>query len=286
LVTDSTYYPVRKFADGLLKQLGVETEFYDPHIDADGLKALIRPDTFMVWLESPGSLTFEVQDVPALAAAAREMGVVTALDNTWAASLFFQPLRHGVDISVLAGTKYHVGHSDAMMGMIACNEGAVEPVRNAVHALGVTAGSEEAYLTQRGLRTLSVRLERHQKNGLEVARWLETRPEISRVLHPGLESHPDHALWARDFTGACGLFGCVVKTDDKQKLVAMIDGLKLFGIGASWGGYESLVLTGYPEKMRTATDWQAGGFLIRLHIGLEDPRDLIADLEAGLARLA
>ncbi len=286
LVSDSAYWPVRKFCDGMLARLGVETEYFDPHVDGDGLTDLIRPETFMVWLESPGSLTFEIQDVPALTAAAKAKGVVTALDNTWGASHFFLPLSHGVDISVLAGTKYHVGHSDAMMGILACAEGAVEPVRQSVTQLGVTCGSEEAYLTHRGLRTLGVRLDRHHKNGIEVARWLEGRPEVSRVLHPALESHPDHALWQRDFTGACGLFGAVVKAPSKEKLVAMIDGLELFGIGASWGGYESLILTAYPERIRTATSWQADGFLIRLHIGLEDPKDLIADLEAGLKRLA
>lgn len=286
LVSDSAYFPVRKFCDGLLKQLGVETEFYDPRIDGDGLARLIRPETFMVWLESPGSLTFEIQDIPALAKAAKAAGVPTALDNTWGASQVFLPLEHGVDISVLAATKYHVGHSDAMMGLIACAGDAVEPVRASVTQLGVTAGTEEVYLCHRGLRTLSVRLERHERNGIEVARWLEGRPEVSQVLHPALESHPDHAMWKRDFHGACGLFACVVKAESKQKLVAMIDGLKLFGIGASWGGYESLILTGYPDRIRTATKWQAEGFLIRLHIGLEDPKDLIADLEAGLKRLA
>eukprot|EP00752_Nemacystus_decipiens_P000880 g880.t1 len=286
LVSDSAYWPVRKLCDGLLARLGVETEYFDPHIDADGLARLIRPETFLVWLESPGSLTFEIMDTPALAAAARAKGVPTALDNTWGASHFFRPLEHGVDLSVLAATKYHVGHSDAMMGIVCCNEATREAVGRTAIELGVTAGAEEAYLTHRGLRTLSVRLERHQKNAIAVARWLEGRPEVARVLHPALESHPDHALWRRDFDGACGLFGVVVKAASKEKLVAMIDGLELFGIGASWGGYESLVLTAYPEKIRTATRWEEEGFLIRLHIGLEDPKDLIADLEAGLARLA
>ncbi|MEQ8601848.1 MAG: cystathionine beta-lyase [Marivibrio sp.] len=286
LVSDSAYYPVRKFCDGLLKQLDVETEFYDPRISAEDLKAKFRPETFMLWLESPGSLTFEIQDTPALAAAARAAGIVSAIDNTWGASHYYLPLTLGVDISVVAGTKYQVGHSDAMMGVVCCNEATADAVRASVVGLGVCAGTEEAYLTHRGLRTLSVRLERHQKNGIEVARWLEARPEIARVLHPALESHPDHALWKRDFTGACGLFGAIVKAPSKEKLVAMIDGLALFGIGASWGGYESLILTGYPEKIRSATKWEADGFLIRLHIGLEDPKDLIADLEAGLARLA
>ena len=286
LVSDSAYRPVRKYCDGLLSRYGVTVEYYDPRLDGDGLDRLIRPETKLVWLESPGSMTFEVQNIPALAAAARARGVPTACDNTWAAGYYFRPLEHGVDVSVQAATKYIVGHSDAMMGAICANEETAGRIRETARQSGTCAAPDDVYLAQRGLRTLAARLARHQESGLKIARWLSERTEVRRVLHPGLPEHPDHVLWARDFDGASGLFGLVVDAPSREALARMIDGYALFGIGASWGGFESLIITGYPERTRTATAWSEPGQVLRLHIGLEDPDDLIADLEAGFERLA
>jgi cystathionine beta-lyase len=285
LVADTVYQPTRRICDGPLKRFGVETTYYDPTIGA-GIAGLMRPTTALVYAESPGSLTFEVQDVPALAAAAHAGGALLAMDNTWASPLYFKPFRHGVDISIQAGTKYIVGHADAMLGAVTVAEPLAHRLVVEAGGLGICAGTEEMYLGLRGLRTLDVRLERHWRSGVEIARWLEQRPEVARVLNPALPSHPQHELWKRDFLGACGLFSVVLRPCPKAALAAMIEGLELFGIGASWGGYESLVLPFDAAKTRSATAWQPEGPTVRLHIGLEDVDDLKADLEAGFARLA
>lgn len=285
LVADSVYQPTRAFCDLMLKNLGVTTTYYDPLIGA-GIADLIKPETALVFTESPGSLTFEMQDIAAITAAAAKHGVPVAMDNTWATPLYFKPLEHGVSVSISACTKYIVGHADAMLGAITSADAATaSKIKKARTVLGVCPGSEETFLGLRGLRTLDVRLERHMKSGLEVARWLETRPEVVRVLHPALPSDPGHALWKRDFKGACGLFSIILKPYSKTAVAAMLDGLELFGMGYSWGGYESLIIPFNPTAYRTATKWQAEGQALRLHIGLEDTADLIADLEAGFARL-
>jgi len=285
LVTDSAYGPTRRYADTVLARFGVEVEYYDPLAGA-GIEALLRGNTRLVYLESPGSLTFEVQDVPAIAAAARARGVLTVLDNTWATPLGFDAFGHGVDVTVHAATKYMVGHSDAMMGIVGAREKSVWlKLKSFAVTSGHCAGPDDLYLAQRGLRTMGVRLRQHQENALEIARWLQARPEVARVLYPALPQDPGHALWRRDFTGASGLFAIVLQPASGGQVAAMLDGMELFQMGASWGGYESLILPTHPEKIRSATTWQAEGPGVRLHVGLEDPADLIADLEAGLDRL-
>jgi cystathionine beta-lyase len=284
LVTDSVYGPVRAFCTGFLARFGVATDFYDPRVGA-GIEKLIRAETRLVYMESPGSLTFEVQDVPAIVTAAKARGIRTVIDNTWAAPLYFKPLALGVDVSVLSATKYVVGHSDAMMGIAVCTEESYLPVRTQATQIGNHAAPDDCYLALRGLRTAGVRLAHHQAQGLALAAWLEKRPEVARVLHPGLPDHPDHALWRRDFSGASGLFGAVLQPRyDARAVAAMLDGMELFGMGASWGGFESLILPTHPERLRTAVAWQAGPTL-RLHAGLEDRGDLLADLERGFERL-
>lgn len=284
LVADTVYLPTRKICDGALKRFGVETTYYDPAIGA-GITKLMRPNTSVVFTESPGSLTFEVQDIPAIAAATRERGVLLMMDNTWASPLYFQPFAHGVDVSIQAATKYIVGHADAMLGAITAREEVAARLREEAQGLGICAGTEEMYLGLRGMRTLEVRLERHWRSGVEIASWLEQRPEVARVLHPALPSHPQHELWKRDFIGASGLFSIILKPTSKPALAAMVEGYSLFGIGASWGGFESLVLPFDATRARTATAWNPGGPTLRYHIGLEDTGDLKADLDAGFARL-
>jgi cystathionine beta-lyase len=284
LMTDSTYGPTRTFCDTILKNLGIETTYYDPCIGAD-ITRLMRENTRVVFTESPGSLTFEVQDIPAIARTAHERGALVLLDNTWASPLFFKPFEHGVDVSIQAGTKYIVGHSDVMLGAITTRSDLSRTLRGAHGTLGMHVGPDDVYLAQRGFRTLGVRLARHQETGLALAHWLQRRPEVARVLHPALPDDPGHELWQRDFLGASGLFGIVLKPTPKQAVAAMLDGLALFGMGYSWGGYESLILPADPRPIRTATRWDAEGPLLRLHAGLEDPDDLIADLEAGFVRL-
>ncbi len=284
LITDSAYFPTRKLCNGLLAGWGVETTYYDPMIGG-GIAELIRPNTKVVFVESPGSITFEVQDVPAIAAAARARGAVVVMDNTWSAGYYFQPFRHGVDISIQAATKFIAGHSDAMLGVITTRNELYERIKTTTVALGVCAGVDECYLGLRGLRTLAARMPRHQETGLKLAHWLKARPEVERVLHPALPDCPGHELWARDFTGASGLFTVVFKEFPKKGVEAMLDGMELFAMGFSWGGYESLILPVYPAKMRSATTWPHPGPAVRIHAGLEDPDDLIADLAAGLARL-
>jgi cysteine-S-conjugate beta-lyase len=285
LMVDSVYQPTRKFCDYMLAKLGVETTYYDPLIGA-GIADLIRPNTRVIFTESPGSQTFEVQDIPAIARIARERELWLLMDNTWASPLYFRPFDHGVDVSIQAATKYIVGHADAMLGAITSNARAAKHVALAKEQLGVCPGSEETYLGMRGLRTLATRLAQHQRSGLEIARWLEGRPEVARVLHPGLPSHPQHSLWKRDFLGATGLFSIVLKPASDKAVAAMLDGLQLFGMGFSWGGYESLIIPFDPKPYRTATKWAAEGPALRLHIGLEDVDDLRADLDAGFKRLA
>jgi cysteine-S-conjugate beta-lyase len=284
LVTDSVYQPARRFCEGVLKRLGVETTYYDPAIGA-GIGALMRPNTTVVFTESPGSQTFEMQDIPAIARVAREKGAWVMMDNTWASPLYFKPFQHGVDVSIQAATKYIVGHADAMLGSITANERAFPQLSEQAHMLGIGVGTEECFLGLRGIRTIDVRLERHMRSALEIARWLQQRPEVARVLHPGLESHPGHAIWKRDFLGASGLFAFVLKPVPKPAVAAMLEGLELFGMGASWGGFESLVLPFNASPYRTATKWEPEGPCVRIHIGLEDTADIKEDLEAGFARL-
>jgi len=284
LITDSAYQPGRAFADRMLKRLGVEITYYDPHAGAR-ITELFRPNTRLVLVESPGSQTFEMQDIPAIAAAARERDIWVLADNTWATPLFCKPLALGVDVSIQAATKYIVGHADAMLGAVTGNARAARHLEHAKEALGTCPGSEETYLGLRGLRTLDVRLERHQKSALAVTEWLAGRNEVDRVLYPALPTDPGHALWKRDFTGASGLFSVVLKPVPEKSLAAFLDGLKLFGMGYSWGGYESLVVPFDPASYRTASKWTGPGPALRFHIGLEAVEDLIRDLDAGFARL-
>lgn len=284
LVTDSVYQPTRKLCDGLLKRLGVETTYYDPLIGA-GIADLIRPNTRLVFTEAPGSQTFEMQDIPAIAAVARARNVFVLMDNTWASPLYFKPFEHGVDVSIQAATKYIVGHADAMLGSVTANERGKPYIERGFDQLGMCAGSEETFLGLRGIRTIKVRLDRHWQSGLEMAEWLRARPEVSRVMHPGLPGDPGHEIWKRDFLGASGLFGFVLKPCSRNALAAMVDHLELFGMGFSWGGFESLLIPFDPRSYRTAVKWTEPGQAMRIHIGLEDTADLKADLAAGFARL-
>ncbi|HEV2674036.1 MAG TPA: cystathionine beta-lyase [Aliidongia sp.] len=285
LVSDSAYYPCRKFCDGVLAKFGVTTTYYDPTVGA-GIADLMRPETSLIVTESPGSLTFEVQDIPAIVAVAHARGAKVMNDNTWATALYFNPFDHGVDVVVEAATKYVTGHSDVMIGVVLGRGDDAPLLRKTAQALGNCSGPDDLYLAQRGLRTMAVRMARSQENGLTLARWLQARPEVARVLHPALPDDPGHAIWRRDFRGSSGLFSIVLHPVERPALAAFVDGLKLFGMGASWGGYESLVMPNDPRTVRTATTWDDPGQLLRFHAGLEDPSDLIADLEAGFARLA
>ncbi len=283
LVVDNVYKPVRRFCDQVLKRFGVTVTYFDPHTPPETLVSTASDTVRLILLESPGSLSFEMQDVPRIAELARERGILTAIDNTWAAGLLFKPLAHGVDLSIQALTKYVGGHSDVFMGSVAARDPAlVRKLADGVHHMGWAVSGEEAYAILRGLRTLPTRMARHAESGLAVARWLGDQPEVRHVLHPALPSFPDHALWARDFTGACGLFGFVLRPAPEPAVNAFLDALKLFGLGFSWGGFESLAISCDPQLhvRRFAADY--GGPLIRLHVGLEDPEDLIADLRRGL----
>lgn len=283
LMTDSVYGPSRHFCDTLLKRNGVEVEYYDPLIGA-GIERLMKPNTAVVFTESPGSITFEVQDIPAIAKVAHAHGAKVVTDNTWASPLYFKPFEHGADVSIQAITKYLGGHSDVMMGSITTTEEAWKPMLAAHGALGETVAPDDVFLVLRGMRTLSVRLERHMKTGLRLARWLAGRPEVAEVLHPALEGDAGHAIWKRDFTGASGLFSIVLKPCPDAAIAAMLDHMELFGMGWSWGGFESLIVPQDLTGIRTATKEKFAGPILRLHAGLEDPDDLIADLEAGFAR--
>ena len=285
LMVDSAYEPTRLFCDGMLARFGVTTTYYDPLIGA-GIADLILPETKLVFLESPGSLTFEVQDVPAIVAAARARGVPTMLDNTWATPLLFPAIAHGIDVAVMSLTKYVGGHSDAMMGSLTASRALWPRLRQATYQLGHSVSPDDCALMLRGLRTLDVRLARHAENGVAVARWLAARPEVGRVLHPALPGDPGHAIWTRDFTGTSGLFGFTLKGADDAARTRFIDALSAFGIGFSWGGYESLVVPSNPAAIRTAVAWTDPDPLIRLSVGLEDPADLIADLDRGFAAMA
>ena len=285
LVTDSVYGPTRRFCTEVLARYGVETTFYDPGIGA-GIATLLRERTRLVFLEAPGSLTFEMQDVPAIAGAARAAGVLTAMDNTWATPLFFKPLAHGVDLSIQAGTKYLAGHSDLVIGLItAASDALHRRLADTVMAFGEVSGPDDCYLALRGLRTLSVRLGRQARSAFRIAAWLAEQPGVLQVLYPPLPGNPGHALWRRDFEGASSLFGVALESRDRAALARMVDGLALFRIGSSWGGYESLVSLHETPLPRAVAPWTRTPFLLRLHVGLEHPDDLIADLDAGLARL-
>lgn len=285
LMTDNVYAPARGVCDGLLRPLGIETTYFDPGLGT-AVEDLLRPNTRLIYLETPGSHSFELCDVPAYVEVARRRGLKTALDNTWATPLFYRPLEQGVDVSIQAGTKYLGGHSDVMLGLVSADGETVQQLRSKSDLLGYSVSADDAYLALRGFRTLEVRLRRHEASALQVARWLTQRPEVERVLHPALPDHPQHALFNRDFDGASGLFGLVLQPGFPPRAVeAMLDSLRYFGLGYSWGGYESLIVPSPVEKMRTATGWDAVDRTLRVHIGLEDPGDLIDDLENGFGRL-
>lgn len=282
LVADSVYGPTRNLCEKVLRRFGVDISYYDP-LAPDEMESHFRKNTKAVFTESPGSLTFEMQDISNISSIAHANGAVVLMDNTWATPLYFRPLDHGVDLSIQAGTKYFVGHSDVMIGTVAASERAYPALRATHGDLGLHVAPDDVYLALRGLRTMSVRLERHMKSALEIARWLEGRPEVSRVLHPALPSFPGHELWKRDFTGASGLFSFELAPAPDAAVHAFLDVLSLFGLGYSWGGYESLALWAKPASMRSATEWKSDGPLVRLHIGLEDTGDLKADLETGFS---
>ncbi|WP_050384549.1 cystathionine beta-lyase [Bradyrhizobium pachyrhizi] len=284
LVCDNAYRPTRNFCDNMLKRYGIETSYFDPLIGA-GIETLFKPNTRAVLIEAPGSQTFEMPDVRAISAVAHARGALMIDDNTWATPLYHRSLEQGVDISMQAGTKYIGGHSDIMFGTIAANAKAWPLIQEAIRLLGVCAGPDDVYLALRGVRTLSVRLAQHHRSGLEIARWLGARPEVDRVLHPALDTDPGHAIWKRDFTGASGLFSIVLKPVPQTAVDAMLNALTLFGMGFSWGGFESLAIPFDCSDYRTATKWSPGGPTLRLHIGLENLDDLKADLDRGFAAL-
>ena len=284
LVSDSAYRPTRNFCNGMLKRLGIETSYFDPLIGA-GIKELLKPNTRVVMVEAPGSQSFEMPDVPLIAGIAHAHGALVIDDNTWATPLYHRSLEQGVDISIQAATKYIGGHSDIMFGTISANARAWPLIDEGIKLLGVCAGPDDVFLALRGLRTMAVRLAHHQRSGLEMAQWLATRPEVLAVLHPALPSHPGHAIWQRDFTGASGLFSIILKPASQPAVDALLDTVKLFGMGYSWGGFESLVIPFDCATYRTATEWAPGGPALRLHIGLESTDDLKADLERGFAAL-
>jgi cystathionine beta-lyase len=283
LMTDSAYQPTRHFCKAHLARYGITTTFYDPCMGAE-IASLMRPETRLVFLESPGSITFDVQDIPAIVEVAHARGALVAIDNTWATPYFLPAMQLGVDVSVIAATKYIGGHADVMLGTITTTEPLYEPVRSMVAELGYCVSPDDAFLGLRGLRTLGLRLDRHQRSAVQVAEWLETRPEVQRVLYPALPSDPGHAIWKRDFRGASGLFGVVLNPVPKAAVDAMLNSLRLFGMGASFGGFESLAIPMDSTRLRTLTKSPDSRY-VRLHVGLEDPADLIADLEQGLGRL-
>lgn len=282
LICDNVYRPSRNFANGLLSRFGVETSYFDPLIGA-GIEKLFKPNTRAVLVEAPGSQSFEMPDIRAIAEVAHARGAFVIDDNTWATPLYHRSLDQGVDISMQAATKYIGGHSDIMFGTISANAKAWPLLAETIRLLGVCAGPDDVFLALRGMRTLAVRLAQHNRSGLEMARWLAARPEVARVLHPALETDPGHAIWKRDFTGASGLFSIVLKPAPQKAVDAMLDTLKLFGMGFSWGGFESLVIPFDCDAYRTATKWSPGGPTLRLHIGLENVEDLKADLDRGFA---
>lgn len=285
LVGDNVYGPTRRWCDRTMSRWGCETEYFDPTIGG-GIAKLIRPTTRMIFMESPGSMTFEIADTPAIAAAAKPHNVVTVMDNTWSGGVFYRPLDLGFDVSVQANTKYVSGGADALNGSIFANSDAmIARINETIADLGLNVGADDAYAVLRGARSLAMRMERHQASALEVARWLATHPAVQRVIHPALETDPGHSLWKRDFTGSSGLFGVVLKPAATKQVHAFLDALDLFGLGFSYGGFESLVIHCDPQLKRTITEPAYGGPLIRLSVGLEDPADLIADLDQALKQL-
>ncbi|HVY33200.1 MAG TPA: cystathionine beta-lyase [Caulobacteraceae bacterium] len=284
LIVDCVYGPARDFCEGILRRFGIQVTFYDPLIGA-GIEALIQPNTKVVYLESPGSLTFEVMDTPAITQICRARGITTIMDNTWGSPINFRPLSHGVDVSINAATKYISGHSDLMLGIAVCTEAAFIPVKRTASAAGYCGGPDDVYNALRGLRTLPLRMKRHQDSATRLALWLKARPEVERVMYPALPDDPGHALWKRDFSGASGLFGVQLKPCSEAQFAALLDHMDVFQLGYSWGGFESLLVPTYPNTLRSATPW-SGGPCIRIHAGLEDVDDLIADFERGFARLA
>ena len=284
LISDSAYGPTRRLGSRFLARFGVEAQFYDPLAGA-AIEALLCQNTSVVVVEAPGSLTFEMQDIPAIAAAAHRRGAIVVMDNTWATPLYFKAFEHGVDVSVQAATKYVVGHADAMLGTVTVTKEAWGKLKATHVDLGQTAGPDDVYLAQRGLRTMATRLKQHWASGLALAEWIVRQPEVERVLHPALPSDPGHAIWKRDFLGASGLFSVVLKPVRHEAYAALIDGLKLYGIGASWGGYESLVMPFDPREARSVRRWPHAGPSFRIHAGLEAIEDLIADMDAGFKRL-
>ena len=284
LIADNVYFPTRQTAGALLARMGIASDFFDP-LDPAGVEAKLRPDTKLVYLESPGSLTFEIGETARIAKLAHAHDALVVFDNTWATPLYFKPYDHGVDVTIHAATKYLGGHSDLMMGIVTSTADVHPRLRQGIQDLGMSVSPEDCWLALRGLRTLGVRLDRHMQNGIELANWLESRPEVARVVHPALPSDPSHALWKRDFKGASGLFGIVLEPASTDAVAAMLNHMELFGMGWSWGGYESLLIPTFPQKARSATAWQVPGPCLRIHVGLEDPDDLKADLDAGFARL-
>ena len=283
LVTDSAYGPTRRVADGVLRRMGIKARFYDPRA-GKAIESLFNENTRAVFVESPGSLTFEIQDLPAIAEIAHRHDAVVIVDNSWATPLYHKPLALGADIVVHAGTKMFVGHSDVMFGTVSTHKGWAKLLRSTHVQLGLCASPDDCYLAARGLRTLAIRMKEHDVRSTAVAAWLETQTGVTRVIHPALPSHPDHALWQRDFTGAGSVFSIMLEPKPRAALAAMVDGFGLFGMGASWGGYESLCLPVYPAKIRTATPWTEPGTMVRFHIGLEGVDDLKSDLAEALAR--
>jgi cystathionine beta-lyase len=287
LVVDSVYAPTRRFCDKLLARFGVDVRYYPPRAPPEAVLAMGGPALKLIVLESPGSLTFEFQDAPAIAALARARGVLTLMDNTWAAGLLFQPLAHGIDVSVQALTKYVCGHSDVFMGSAcAVQPPLVKALADGILHMGWSVSAADAYQALRGLRTLAARLEKHAANGLAVAEWLTRQPEVAQVIHPALPSSPDHALWTRDYTGACGLFAFALTPAPEGAVEALLDRLELFGLGFSWGGFESLAISSGDQLAQRRFPLDLPGPLVRLHVGLEDPADLIADLRRGLDAFA
>ena len=285
LMTDSAYQPARIYANTLLKRMGVETTYYDPGVGAD-IAALFRPNTKAILTESPGSQSLEMQDVPAIAAAAKPLGICVIMDNTWATPLLFSPHEHGVDLAIEAGTKYLSGHSDLLLGLVSANAEWFDRLYRTTDVLGIQPGPEDVFLALRGLRTMELRLREAERQALDLAKWLQARPEVLRVIHPALPDHPGHAIWKRDFRGSSGLFSIVLKPVPEAAVAAMLDGLELFGMGYSWGGFESLVIPFDCANYRTATRWAPGGPALRFSIGLEDIDDLKDDLDRGFARLS
>jgi cystathionine beta-lyase len=283
LMTDSCYGPARKFCETFLARMGVTTTFYDPHIGAN-IATLIRENTTVVYTESPGSHTFEIQDIPAIAKAAHAKNAIVIMDNAWATGLYFNAFQHGVDLVVQPATKYYAAHSDVLIGLVIANEEHWPKLKHSTYQLGQRASPDDCFLTLRGMRTMGVRLKHHAQSAMTIAKWLQTRPEVRRVLYPALESDPGHAIWKRDFTGATGLFSIELAPFSEKQTAAMVDHYDYFCLGYSWGGYESLVVPADLRYGRNVVPWQ-GGPLVRYSIGLEDVDDLIRDLEAGFMRL-